>query len=122
MRKVVGVCLLAMIACAISVWAQEGHPLVGTWHGEWKAAGKQASRVVVYMAWDGKSISGMINPGPNAITLKSATLEPKGWMVRLEGDNIAIDGKIEDIGSYNRTITGTWTQGQTKGELKLRRD
>jgi hypothetical protein len=93
-----------------------------TWHGEWKGAGKQVNRVVVFMAWDGKNITGMINPGPSAVRLKSATLQPKGWMVHLEGDSIVIDGAINDIGSYNRTITGTWTQGQNKGELKLIRD
>jgi hypothetical protein len=32
------------------------------------------------------------------------------------------DGKIGDLGSYNRTITGTWTQGTAKGEFKVKRD
>ena len=33
-----------------------------------------------------------------------------------------IDGKLSNLGSYNRTLTGTWTQGATKGDFKLTRD
>jgi hypothetical protein len=32
------------------------------------------------------------------------------------------DGKIEDLGSAKRTLTGTVTCGTTKGDFKLRRD
>jgi hypothetical protein len=36
--------------------------------------------------------------------------------------HISIDGKLDNIGSYNRTITGTWTEGTMKGDFKLTRD
>jgi hypothetical protein len=51
--------------------------------------------------------------------------------VHLEGEGkdqagnpvkISADGKMDNIGSYNRTITGTWTQGAAKGDFKLTRD
>ena len=45
----------------------------------------------------------------------------------MEGDgkdkvHVVIDGTVGNLGSYNRTITGTWSQGSAKGELKLTRD
>ena len=50
----------------------------------------------------------------------AVTLDPENWTVHFEADakdrrairsmSVA-DGKLENIGSYNRTITGTWTEG-----------
>ena len=111
--------------------AQEGHPLTGSWHGDWGTSPTQRNRVVMSMQWDTKNIVGKINPGPNSIPLKVATLDPSKWTVHFEADgkdqggapvHIVIDGKLDNIGSYNRTITGTWMQGATKGDLKLTRD
>ena len=36
--------------------------------------------------------------------------------------HIAADGKLDNIGSYNRNITGTWMQGGVKGDFKITRD
>ena len=122
--------LLAVMALAVGAWAQEGHPLAGTWHGSWTAGGKQMP-VVLYMQWESRRISGMINPGPDAVHLSVATLDPSDWSVHLEAEGkdasgkavpIEIDGKIDEIGSYNRTLSGTWMEGAQKGEFKLTRD
>ena len=113
------------------VSAQEGHPLTGTWHGDWSSGGPQRTRLVLYMKWEAKSITGTINPGPRAIPLGSATLDASKWTVHLEADgkdqagnpvHIMADGKLDNIGSYNRIITGTWQQGSAKGDFKLTRD
>jgi hypothetical protein len=89
------------------------------------------NRVVMSMQWDTKNIVGKINPGPNGIPLKVATLDPTKWTVHFEADgkdasggavHIVIDGKLDNLGSYNRTITGTWMQGSVKGDFKLTRD
>ncbi len=119
-------CLLACSA-AVSLWAQEGHPLTGSWHGNWGAPGGKPTPVLFYMKWNSKAIEGTINPGPNAMPLKVATMDPSNWTVHFEADakdgtHIVIDGKLDNIGSYNRTISGTWTQGTTKGDFKLTRD
>jgi hypothetical protein len=123
------------LACAaafsVLAFAQEGHPLTGTWHGEWSPAPGQHTRIVMFMKWDTKNIIGTINPGPKAIPLAVATLDAENWTVHFEGEtkdqagnpvHISADGKLENIGSYNRTITGTWTQGAAKGDFKLTRD
>jgi hypothetical protein len=103
------------------VWAQEGHPLTGAWHGT-----QGNNPIVVYMKWNNREVEGTLNPGRNAVPLK-VTLEPATWTVRLEaqtksGEPIRAEGKLGDIGSYNRTITGTWTQGGVKTDFRLRRD
>jgi len=116
---------LALLVSAAIGWAQEGHPLTGTWHGEWKQAGK-ATPVVILMRWDKQNLVGMINPGANSTPLKTLSLDP-GWKVHLEADTkdnqkIVVDGTMKDIGSYNRTVTGTWAQGTAKGDFRMTRD
>jgi len=52
------------------------------------------------------------------------------WTMRFEADgkdasgpvHVAAEGRIEDIASYHRTISGTWRQGTAKGDFKLTRD
>jgi len=125
--RTAGFFLCVLIPLALSVAAQEGHPLTGSWHGEWHNPAGKRIPILLYMKWDSKAITGTINPGPNAIPLKVATLDPSNWTVHFEADakdgsRIVIDGKLENIGSYNRTITGTWTEGSAKGDCKLTRD
>jgi hypothetical protein len=124
--RVLAAGLLAALALA-----QEGHPLTGSWHGEWRPAPGQRNPVLIYMKWDNKNVAGTINPGRNAMPLKVATLDPTNWTVHLEADGkdasgnpvrVVIDGKLDNLGSYNRTITGTWTQGTVKAEFQLTRD
>jgi hypothetical protein len=112
-------------------FAQEGHPLSGTWHGEWTSAAGQKSRIVMALRWDTKNVVGTLNPGPRSAKFSEVTLDPEKWMVHFEADakdqsgkpvHVVADGKLDNIGSYNRTITGTWTQGDAKGEFKITRD
>ena len=111
--------------------AQEGHPLSGSWHGDWGGASGARNRIVLFMKWDNKNITGTLNPGPRGGPLTTVTLDPVKWMVHIEGDakdqsgaqvHVVADGKLDNLGSYNRTITGTWTQGAAKGEFKISRD
>ena len=55
---------------------------------------------------------------------------PVEWIVHFEGDgkdskgatvHYVADGKIENIGLYNRSLAGTWVSGTTKGTFKLTR-
>ena len=127
----------AVFACVVvgllagSALAQEGHPLTGTWHGDYGTSATQRTQFVFLMHWDSKKVDGKINPGANSIPLKVATLDASKWMVHFEADMkdasgksmpIAFDGKLDNVGSYNRTITGTWTSGAQKGDFKLTRD
>jgi hypothetical protein len=112
-------------------FAQQGHPLTGTWTGDWGASPTQRNQVTFVMNWDGKNVTGIINPGPDAIPLGSVFVDVTNWTVRIEADakdqsgkpvHIAAEGRLEDIGSYHRTIKGAWRQGSVTGDFRLTRD
>jgi hypothetical protein len=111
--------------------AQYGHPLKGTWSGDWGPNQETRHRLLLELNWDGKAISGTINPGPNAVPLQKTSLEPSTWQVRFEAEGkgpsgttirYLIDGRIENLGSNRRVLTGTWTQGAERGDFRLTRN
>jgi hypothetical protein len=117
----VAFCLLSAVAAR----SQEGFPLDGTWRGAWGPNGGQS--VVIVMKWDGKNVNGMINPGPNVLRFSGPVLEPSDWSVHIEargadGQPIVIDAKLDDIGSYNRTLTGTWKQAGVDHPFSMARE
>jgi hypothetical protein len=123
--------LLTTLIGAASLVAQEGHPLVGSWHGNWGAGATNRTDMTVVMDWDGKVISGIINPGFDQMMMQNAKLDPKDWSLHFELDrkessgntvHCTADGKIDKLGSDRRTLTGTFTCGATKGDFKLTRD
>lgn len=118
-----------LLLTAAAAFAQEGHPLVGSWHGSWGTA-KQTDATFV-LKWDGKEISGMINPGLDVIRITKASLDAPTWTVHLEGDtkdasgkavHVVVEGKIENVTNVHRRIVGTWTQGNTKTPLRMTHD
>jgi len=122
---------LALFTVAVPAFAQFGHPLKGTWSGDWGTGPNNRTHVVLDLNWDGKAITGAINPGANGVPLKVATLDPATWTVHFEGDgkdasgasvHYVINGKLENLGAFARFITGTWTQGTAKGDFKITRN
>lgn len=67
------VALLAVAALA-PIIAQEGHPLKGSWIGVWEKNATHGDDVLVVMTWDGKKISGTINPGTDDMPITNAVL------------------------------------------------
>jgi hypothetical protein len=115
---------------ALPALAQEGHPMAGSWVGDYGPTKDQRTRVVITMDWTGKELTATINPGPNAIKAKVARVNPTDWSLHLEADGkdaqgrpagFVIDGKIDDLGTYNRSIIGTWNVGATKGDFSITR-
>jgi hypothetical protein len=127
------VAFVMWLALPTSAAGQFGHPLDGLWSGQWGPR-DQPIRLLLDLDWDGKSITGVINPGPNAATVKSVTVDysdPSAWLVKLEAEGkdaagsaipIRVDGRLENIGAYRRVFRGTWTQGNQKGEFLVRRN
>jgi hypothetical protein len=122
--------LLAVLMTAALAFAQEGHPLKGSWIGDYGPNAADRNQVTIVMDWDGKQITGVVNPGPNAMPIQKASLEPKGWVVHFELDaknnagqtiHYVVDGHIENLGLYNRSIVGTWSHDNVKGDFKITR-
>ena len=143
------ICFTCALLWAAQAPAQEGHPAKGTWLGYSSSTTTVQNRIVVVFDHDGKTLSGVVNPGPNAVPLKVARLDitpgkpspGKGvppvlpiFKVSFEADArdakgnpvaIAAEGTMHAVALYNRWIEGTWTQtsgGKTvKSEFKIAR-
>lgn len=127
------VTLLTCLALPAAALAQFGHPLDGQWSGEWGPKDKP-NRLLLNLDWDGKDITGAINPGPNAATVRKVIVDysdPSSWVVKMEAEGkdasgkpvpIVVDGRLENIGAYRRIFRGTWTQGGQKGEFVVTRN
>jgi hypothetical protein len=130
-RLISWVAVLAGLAVAGTASAQFGHPLKGSWSGDWGSNAANRTHVVVEIGWDGKALNVVVNPGPRAVPLPKATVDYSTWTVHFEGDgkdpsgatvHYVVDGKLENLGAYQRFITGTWMQGAAKGDFKLTRN
>jgi hypothetical protein len=148
--------MAAVFSVSVCAIAQEGHPLTGTWYGDFGATAAQRNDLTVVMKWDGSNTTGIVNPGPNVVPLKVARLDvklgtpgqrgtpaqggnpavpavaptPPTFSVHFEVDaknktgamdHFIFDGKLENPVAGNRTIVGTWTCGNTRGDFRLRR-
>ena len=121
---------VAGLTGSVPAVAQEGHPIKGSWVGEWGPAKTHSDDLLMVLNWDGKAITGMVNPGTDNMSIKSATLMPEGWVVKIEFDGkdekgaaltYTLDGKMENIAFANRSITGTWKNQRESGKFKLQR-
>ena len=125
--------LSVLFVAPSGVWAQFGHPLKGQWSGQWGPA-DSPKRLLLDLQWDGKGITGVVNPGDEAATVKSVTFDysnPAAWKVKMmaEGKDksgkpvaISVDGTLENIGAYSKLFHGTWTEGGQKGDFTLTRN
>jgi len=146
----------AVMALAVSAAGQEGHPLTGTWYGDFGKTPAQRNDLTVILKWDGASTTGLVNPGPNSVPMKVARLDvkmgkpgqrgtqaqgntpavpavpavPPSFSVHFEVDaknkaggmdRFVFEGKLENPVAGNRTIVGTWTCGNERGDFRLRR-
>src|SRR5437763_697178 len=135
------VCLMAVFAMVVPAFAQMGHPLKGSWSGDWWLKKGDENHVLLDFDWDGKTLKGMFNPGTDNVTLQKLTLQPPPldnvskamdpWALHFEADvkdtsgriaHYVVDGKLQNIGAYNKFITGTWAVGNQKGEFKVVRN
>jgi hypothetical protein len=131
MRLPLALLLFATFAVAAPGSAQYGHPLKGSWSGDWGTSKDTRHRVLLDLHWDGKAITGTINPGTDSVRLTKATLDPATWTVTLEAEakdeagravSYRIQGTLSNLGSYNRLLTGTWHQDGVTGDFRLTRN
>jgi hypothetical protein len=128
-RFITALTLLLGLAIA-PAFAQQGHPLTGTWQGDWGTSDKDHNFLTVVMEWDGKALNGVANPGPDSTPITHLVLNSSNWSVDIDmalkdakGQTVQFKGKgtISDLGSQTRAIKGTWTAGNQKGNFTLTR-
>lgn len=101
--------------------AQEGHPLKGSWIGEWSGNSTHGDFVLLVMDWDGKNVTGVINPGTDDMVIESVTLNPSDWTVTIRAAGYELQGRIQELELPSRSIVGTWKNGNRNGKLEINR-
>src|SRR5438045_7579729 len=86
-RLFCAVAILAVMLTPAAV-AQQGHPLVGVWSGDWGPTQSERHQIVMELKWKDTTLSGTINPGEKDETvIKVGKLDSSNWTVHLEGDS-----------------------------------
>ena len=72
-----------------------------------------------------------MNPGTRSSSLEKTSFDPSAWQFHFEANykdrtggtaRATIDAKIQDVTNPRRSLVGTWTQGEKKGDFKAVRD
>ena len=133
------VCLLAALAMAVPAFAQYGYPLKGTFSGDWWTEKGKENHLLIEFDYDGSKdlVKGTYSPGPDGVAVQKLTVTPpnpnvvteglKPWLVHFELDtkddsgkavHLVFEGKLENIGAFNKHLSGTLTANGQKGEFK----
>src|SRR5215468_6106731 len=94
MLRLIG--LIAILTLVVPAFAQMGHPLKGSWSGDWWLKKGEENRVLLDFDWDGKALTGMLNPGTDNANLQNISLQPPPtdnvakamdpWLLHFEAD------------------------------------
>ena len=80
---------------------------------------------MVLMDWDGKAITGTINPGSDGVPITKAELNLTDWTLHIEGgtgaSRVVMDGKFENLTWIGRALAGTYTRGNQSGTFRITR-
>ncbi len=114
-----------LMLLAGSAGAQEGFPLDGTWRGETVVKDGSHRTIVLVMQWDGKQISGTMNPGPDSTDFtgrktQSGRLEVHRGLQDRPGRQCAFL-KASSPTSANTTgcWRGKWNEGTSSFDIRF---
>jgi hypothetical protein len=126
MKRLYSLGVVLGLALAASVFAQQpADSLSGTWAGDWGPSAGDRNPVTVELKWDGKALTGNVNPGPNAVSIQKGTFDSKTNAVHFEADvkgqggatiHYVVDGKLD-----GKTMSGSWKHPNNKGDFKINR-
>src|SRR5262252_7685604 len=98
-----GVCVVMCLLLVAPAFAQMGHPLKGSWSGDWWLKKGEENRVLLDFDWDGKALIGMLNPGTDNVAVQKLTLQTPPldnvgkamdpWLLHFEADVKDTSGK-----------------------------
>lgn len=116
--------LLPLVSSLSPALAQQNaDPLSGTWKGDWGPSATDRNSVTLELKWDGKTLTGIVNPGPDAISIESASFNPKTMQIHLEasyarrGLRYVVDGTVD-----HDKMTGTWNHPRRNGDFRVTRE
>jgi len=80
-RTIRMVCAIGLLAIALPVFAQYGHPLKGSWSGDWWLVKGQNNHILldfnfVASGYGTTTLTGVYNPGPDQAPMQKLTLTP----------------------------------------------
>jgi len=119
--KAISVCSVLSLLIAGSLFAAD--TISGTWTGEWGPNTFERSEVVAELKYDGKMVTGTINPGSAPVTISKGTFNEKTGVLHLEAEgrgrgdaknHYVIDGKLD-----KGKITGTWKYEKGNGDFAI---
>ena len=121
--KSISFALITFALTAPFLKAQGGSdPVSGRWTGNWGPTPSHRHAVVLELKWDGKTLKGTINPGPNGFKLQKALFDPNTGDLHLEVEagsmghrfHYIIEAKVED-----GLMFGTWHHTKLQGDFRL---
>jgi hypothetical protein len=125
-RVLTSFCGLVCLTLVLPLLARQkpgSDPISGSWTGDWGPSPYDRNPVTVNLKWDGKALTGTVNPGQNAVAIKSGTFDAKTNTLHMEADakgrgnqtlHYVIDGKLD-----KRTLAGSWNHDNRKGDFKI---
>ena len=122
-RIFVSLCLAACFLMACPAFAQQPNPLTGTWKGDWGPSPRDRNQVTVTLKWDGKALTGTVNPDLDPVQIQKATFDAKTGAIHMEAMtpgrggstyHYVIDGKLD-----KGTMMGSWNHDSYKGDFKI---
>jgi hypothetical protein len=98
-------------------------PLTGTWTGDWGPSASDRNPVTLELRWDGTSLTGTVNPGPEAVQIINASFNRDTGAITMEADaqgrggatyHYTIEGTVEGA-----MMSGAWGHDTVKGDFRL---
>ena len=122
-------CLGLGAIIALPALSQLGHPAKGSWSGYWGPNADERHRVLLLLDTVNDQLSGVLNPGRNAVEIDRVDLDASTWTLTIEANmpiedgtkrSFVVIGTLENLGSWtNRTYTGTYTHGDERGDFAV---
>jgi hypothetical protein len=116
---------VGLLICAAGLTLQTRKavdPLSGIWIGDWGPTPTLRNPVTVELKWDGRRLTGTVNPGPNAIRLQKTSFDTKTNVVHLEADVVFLGQMVHDVIQgrvENGMLIGSWHHDDKKGDFKI---
>jgi len=120
--KTVSFALFTVILAASCLTAQGTADPSGRWSGTWGPTPSHRHAVSMELKWDGKTLKGTINPGPNSLRLQKTSFDPNTGLLQMEVDagsmgkrlRYLIEARVED-----GILIGRWHHTKLQGDFRL---